>query len=284
MNKTFKSLPQKLTRPLLLVLLMSGGGAFFSQEAISDEINGIQLPPGQIQEWKDYLKNYPQILAEYYKRQNERRKYARQVFFSKNLSMSDTLKAYPFMQEDFQRIGDMQNRIANSPPPDDATTSVDLTVHVRVAQDQDKTGNLLFVEETGTLACGTRGCPCAIFVDHGKGYQKLTDILILDTNVYVSRAGGQTSLFLSPPLNDKSVEWVLRGNQLVIDHPPPSEPQSQAFVMWRHEMTLQGQDPEANIPSPDHEHESHGDDHETHDHAPEHHQPLPDDTLAPPEQ
>lgn len=279
MNKNRKSFLQKITRFLLLALLISGGSVFLPQKAISDEVDGMQLPPGQIQKWKDYLKNYPQMLTDYYKKQKERRKTARKIVFSKNLSMHDALKAYPFLQEDFQKIEDMQNAIANSPPPPDATVSVDNTVNVRIAQDLNPTGNLLFVEKTGTLVCGTRGCESAIYMDQGGGYKKLTEILFLDTGLYVSRSEGKTYLYLTPPSeNGKMVEWIVKGNKMVINVPPPPEPQSQAFVLWRHEMTLKGQDPEAHMQQGD-DQESHGN-----EKAPAPQTPRPDDTLAPPEE
>src|ERR1700747_1668004 len=94
----YKTLPKKLARPLLLVLLMSGGSAFLAQQAFSEETGGIEYPPGQIQKWKEYLKNYPQMLTDYYKKQKERRETAKKIVFSKDMSMEEVMASYPFLQ------------------------------------------------------------------------------------------------------------------------------------------------------------------------------------------
>ena len=241
-----KSIPQKLARTALVLMLSIGGSVALSQAADSQEDNtqestfhpatNIPIPPAVIQSWKDAARDYPKKLAEYKQDQETRRKRAEKVIFAQDKDMDYLAKSYPFLQEDFQRVKDMQNKVTDymNKNPDH---SLDVSVHIYIAENKDSQSgiNLLFVEKKGQFYCGNHGCPTSIYVDEGEGYKKALDVISDD--IYISKSDGQVSLFFSLPQGgkDDAPEWILKDHKFVKNDPPRNILDTQLYLQWRHE-------------------------------------------------
>lgn len=247
-KKICKGYPQKLAQALVVLLLIMSGGVVLPPEAHSQE-NGPS--PETIQAWKDYLKNYPAMLAQYNADEAALRQAATVVVASEVKDMDDLVRTYPFLQADLQNMKDAQEKVMdymNAHPDQTTAQSPDMTPHIQVAESRDaQTGiNVLFVGKSGRLWCGSHGCSMDIYVDTGAGYQKVGSFIV-HSDIYLARADGQVAVFFAPPQNQNTKEWILKDNKFVINTPPlpdpPSTPQGQDFVTWRQSLERAGQWP-----------------------------------------
>jgi len=213
-RKTCKIFPKKLAQTILILLLAAGGGTVLSHQAASQENTPPGISPGQIQSWKDYIKSYPQRLAEYQQDQAARRKEVEEVKFSEE-SPEDIKKSYPFLYD-----------------PNDITPT-------EIAESRGKI-NLLFVVDTGPDNCGSHGCNETVYADEGTGYKPVYYALTKDNDpVYVARTGGQVFVYFGPPdiisseANGLPAELILKDHQIVENQPPPREPDSPLYLKWR---------------------------------------------------
>ena len=112
---------------------------------------------------------------------------------------------------------------------------------MRIAESRgEQTGvNLLFVYKQGpilpdtTYYCGHDGCALDVYVDNGTGYKQAVGIHYTGTDIHVSRANGQVTLFIEdPPIafstggcsTGAQLEWVLNGDSFRSERRPrPSD-------------------------------------------------------------
>ena len=194
-----------------------GGGTVLPHDAASQE-----APPGispeLIQSWRDYIKDYPERLAEFQKEQAARRKEAKEIDFSKE-KPDDIKKIYPSLYDS----GDIA--------PDDIVPGT------LIAESRGKI-NLLFVMDNDPLYCGSGGCGTEVYADEGAGYKPAFEALTFGP-VYVTRTGGQTFMYLSDPnvvmpkYGTLTAEFILKGHKFVENKPPPREPDDPLYLKWR---------------------------------------------------
>lgn len=232
---------------LLIALLAFAGCLAVPDAASAVQGSTLTFPPALVQSWKDYLKNYPITLAEFQKKQEAIRQMAKPVKASEEKNIDDVMKAYPFLQKDLQKAEDIQQQMAASlsKSTDPALKqSLDTAPHLQIGEDKDsKSGiNLFFLGKSGRLWCSSHGCPIDVYVDTGKGYQKVGSFMVLQ-DIYLARVDKNVFLFAGPPQNAGTIEWILKDNKFVAITPPPPEPKSQAFVAWRQQLQDAGQWP-----------------------------------------
>jgi len=241
--------PQKPAQALLILLLTISGGMSLTHEALAQASTATasRFSPALVQSWKDYLKNYPAMLAQYQDAQDAHREAAKPVMASDEKKIDDLAKAYPFLRQDLQAVKDLQQKIGDymSKHPDKSSTqSLDTSPHIQIAESKDsQTGiNIFFLSKSGRLWCGSHGCNMDVYVDTGTGYQKAGSFIVAN-NIYLTRADKNVFLFAGPPDNPNTVEWILKDHKFTETTPPPPEPKSQAYVEWRDEQKKAGKWP-----------------------------------------
>ena len=287
-KKPRNSFTQKPAQALLILILSASAAMLLPQMAHSqvydyDKIGretAAKIPPEVIQSWKDYIRDYPKNLAKYQKDEEELRKKAKEITFSKDIDVNEAIKTYPFLKTNLQSTVDLQKQMAESfkgikafPNPEE-----DFAASVRIAEEFDgKKANIILVHKRGRLNCSPYGCHLDIYLDEGAGFKNAMTY-IYEGPIYISRVDGKTVLFFGNPNDKKGKEperRILKDHKFLLDIPPSPQPEAQGFILWNQ---IQEEDAKK-LGNKDH-----GD--KDQDTAPDTHSPAPapgNDTIAPPD-